>query len=115
MTPFPKRKSPRLQGYDYSQDGSYFVTICTHLRENRFGQVIDAEMVLNTLGCIAEACWEAIPSHFANVELDAYVVMPNHVHGIVIINGYLEKMGRDSKQTDTVDEGTDTIYRVRTD
>ena len=79
------RHSIRLRGYDYSQAGAYFITICMQQHQCLFGDVVNAEMDLNDLGMIANECWLAIPEHFPNVELDAYVVMPNHVHGIVVI------------------------------
>lgn len=79
------RKSPRLQGYDYAQNGAYFVTICTHQREHLFGTIENDMMALNELGDIAHERWQEIPAHFPNIELDAFVVMPNHVHGIVVI------------------------------
>ena len=79
------RRSIRLKGYDYTQPGAYFVTTCTHNREPLFGRVVDGEMVLNALGEIVWACWREIPIHFPHVELDAFVVMPNHVHGIIWI------------------------------
>ncbi len=81
------RKSPRLQGYDYAQNGAYFVTICTHNRELIFGQITDGDMELSELGEIALTCWKAIPSHFSSVELDVSIVMPNHVHGIIVLPG----------------------------
>ncbi len=65
--------------------GAYFVTICTHERVCLFGEVVDDDMRLNDAGKIVEACWLAIPTHFPDVDLDAFVVMPNHVHGIVVI------------------------------
>ncbi len=80
-----QRKSIRLRGYDYTQAGAYFVTICTYQRECLFGEIMNEEMVLNELGVIANECWRALPEHFPRVELGAFVVMPNHVHGIVII------------------------------
>jgi putative transposase len=83
---YPQRKSPRLQDYDYSQDGAYFVTICTHQKRHLFGKIADGVMMLNRMGNIAASYWAEIPNHHGNVELDLYVVMPNHVHGIVIIN-----------------------------
>ena len=83
--PFLQRKSPRLRGYDYSQEGAYFVTICTAGRTHLFGKIVDGVTVLNTLGQIAESGWAEIPTHFPQVELDLYVIMPNHVHGIVFI------------------------------
>jgi putative transposase len=79
------RRSIRLQSYDYGQDGAYFVTICTHERACLFGTVADGEMVLNTCGCLVEEDWNNLPVWRENVELDAFVVMPNHLHGIVVI------------------------------
>jgi REP element-mobilizing transposase RayT len=81
------RRSIRLKDYDYTQNGAYFVTICTHQRMCLFGTVNDGVLCLNALGGIAAACWDAIPAHFPHVELDASVVMPNHVHGIIVIVG----------------------------
>jgi putative transposase len=83
----PQRRSPRLQGYDYSQSGAYFVTICTQNRVHLFGDVVDGEMVLNTLGCVVETCWDDLPNHYNHIELDAFVIMPNHMHGIIFISG----------------------------
>jgi len=79
------RRSIRLQGYDYTKIGVYFVTICTFQREALFGDVIDGQMQLNRIGQIITSLWQAIPHHFLNVELDKFVLMPNHLHGIVII------------------------------
>ncbi|MBA3874197.1 MAG: transposase [Anaerolineae bacterium] len=84
-TSFPQRKSPRLQGYDYRQNGAYFITICTHKRQHLFREISSDEMELNTLGCIAQTCWEQIPAHFPKAEVDAFVVMPNHIHGVLLI------------------------------
>jgi REP element-mobilizing transposase RayT len=80
------RKSLRLRDYDYSLPGGYFVTICVQHRENVFGEIINEEMRLNEIGRIVQQCWQEIPNHFGNVELDAFVIMPNHIHGIIIIN-----------------------------
>lgn len=77
------RKSIRLKGYDYSQEGLYFITICTCNRECLFGEVINKEMILNDAGRAANECWLKIPEHFPNVVLHEHVVMPNHVHGII--------------------------------
>ena len=79
------RRSMGLQGYDYSQAGAYFVTCCTHERAFLFGDVVDSDMQMNDAGRVVERCWLAIPNHFPNTDLDAFVVMPNHVHGIVVI------------------------------
>ena len=85
------RRSIRLQGYDYSLLGAYFVTICTQNRVCLFGEIADGKIVLNNAGKIAKQCWLEIPNHFPNVSLDQYVIMPNHVHGIIIINGNDDK------------------------
>ncbi len=77
--------SARLRGWDYAAPGAYFVTICTHNRVCWFGDVHRAKMVLSEIGEIANEYWRNIPNHFENVQLGEYVVMPNHVHGIVIL------------------------------
>ena len=79
------RRSIRLKGVDYSSEGTYYVTVVTYHRNRLFGEVVNEEMVLNDFGKIADECWRAIPDHFPFVELGAYVVMPNHVHGIIVI------------------------------
>lgn len=79
------RKSIRLKGYDYSKEGLYFVTICTHNRENLFGEIKDGEMFLNEFGKIAEEKWFDLLNHIKNIELHEFVVMPNHIHGIIEI------------------------------
>ena len=84
--PHPQRQSPRLQDYDYAQAGAYFITICAHERHLMFGHIADDAMTLGAAGVIAERHWTAIPGHFPHVELDAFVVMPNHVHGILVFS-----------------------------
>ena len=80
------RKSIRLKGYDYSQEGAYFVTICTQNRECMLGEIKNGKMILNDGGVIVKKYWNEIPKHYPIVILDEFVVMPNHVHGIIIIN-----------------------------
>lgn len=91
------RHSIRLKDYDYTTPWWYFVTICTHQHSEIFGEVIKDQVVLSTIGEIAEKCWEEIPQHFINVELDYFIIMPNHLHGIIIINETKDRMGRDVK------------------
>ncbi len=79
------RQSLRLRGYDYSQPGKYFVTIVTKDRECLFGNVINDNMVLNDAGKSVKGFWLSIPEHYPKVVLDAYIIMPNHVHGIIVI------------------------------
>lgn len=82
----PSRRTIRLRGYDYAQNGWYFVTICTENRECLFGQIVDGKMVLNNVGKIIENIWETLPKHHP-VILDTFQIMPNHVHFIIqIIN-----------------------------
>ena len=80
------RRSIRLKEHDYSQPGGYFVTIVTYRRDILFGEIVNGEMKLNDYGRIADECWRLIPGHFPNVELGVHVVMPNHMHGIIVIN-----------------------------
>jgi putative transposase len=79
------RRSIRLRGYDYTQAGAYFVTVCAYQRQCLFGAAIEGQMALNDMGRTAQACWDEIPAHFPHVELDTFVVMPNHVHGIIVV------------------------------
>ncbi len=81
-----RRRSLRLRGYDYSQPGAYFVNICTKDNSPQFGEIRGHDMKLNERGSIVEKVWIEIPDHFTNVTLDDFIVMPNHVHGIVIIS-----------------------------
>ncbi|MBK9719488.1 MAG: transposase [Saprospiraceae bacterium] len=78
--------SSRLQTWDYGSNGSYFITICTKDREHFFGEIVDREMQLNDIGKIAEQYWGEISNHFSYIQLGNFVVMPNHVHGILIID-----------------------------
>jgi Transposase and inactivated derivatives len=80
-----RRRNIRLQSYDYSQAGAYFVTICAYQRRCLFGKIVDDEMRLNEAGQTAERCWQTIPEYFSHVDLDAFVIMPNHVHGVLFI------------------------------
>ena len=81
------RRSIRLKGYDYAQEGLYFITICCFENKHLFGRIVDGVMVLNEAGRVAERCWEEIPEHFKDVVLHDFVIMPNHVHGILEIEG----------------------------
>lgn len=89
-TGFPTRKSPRLPGYDYSQASSYLVTVTVDDHTERFGSVIDGEMCPNAAGVLVEQAWQRVAQRFASVELDAYIVMPNHFHAIVFVGTDVE-------------------------
>jgi REP element-mobilizing transposase RayT len=79
-------ESARLKNWDYSSDGRYFITICTVDHVRFFGTIANGIMLLSEMGKIADQFWREIPNHFPMVRLDAFVIMPNHVHGIIIID-----------------------------
>jgi putative transposase len=80
-----RRRSLRLKGYDYTMAGAYFVTICTQDRACLFGDVAAGAMVLNEAGQMVAALWDGIAARFSSVEIDQFVVMPNHLHGILVL------------------------------
>ena len=80
------RRSIRLKGYDYAQEGLYFITICCENRICRFGNIENGEMILNEYGKIAHHEWVKLSERFPNFELDAFQIMPNHIHGIIVLN-----------------------------
>ena len=82
-----RTRSARCPNWDYSSNAAYFITICTQNRENYFGEIINQKMQLSQIGVIADILWHEIKNHTKNVDLDAFVVMPNHIHGILILNG----------------------------
>lgn len=81
-----RRRSVRLQGYDYAQAGVYFVTVVTQRRACLFGEVVDQEMQLNDAGTMVRQVWLKLPDRFPGIATDEFVGMPNHVHGIININ-----------------------------
>jgi putative transposase len=80
------RRSIRLKGYDYSRAGAYFITICVKDRKCMFGNIENKKMILNEFGMIAYQEWEKLPERFTNMELDVFQIMPNHMHGIIVLN-----------------------------
>lgn len=81
-----ERRLNRLPEYDYSQSGYYYVTLCTKGKISYFGRVVNENMSLSKIGDIAKSRWQEIPSHYENVRIDQFIVMPNHIHGIIIID-----------------------------
>jgi len=79
------RQSLRLRGYDYSQEGAYFITICTHNKRWLFGHIIGREMHLNDAGKMIQSVWQDLPERFTNIEIDEFIIMPNHIHAILVI------------------------------
>lgn len=80
-----RRCSSRLRGYDYSKAGAYFITICSKGRECLFGDIVHGEMRVNDAGNMIHAAWNDLPARFNKMERDEFIVMPNHVHGIVVL------------------------------
>ena len=79
------RRSIRLKGYDYTKAGAYFITICTWQREHLFGDIVNGEMQLSRYGETVRFNWDILPKRYRNVELDAFIIMPNHIHGIIVL------------------------------
>jgi len=102
------RRSIRLKGYDYTQAGAYFVTVCVQNHECLFGQILDNNMRLNHAGVIVQTVWNELPVHYTHVQLDQFVAMPNHVHGIVI----LTDVGAGFKPVPTRRHGLQEIIRA---
>lgn len=90
---YKRRQRNRLKNYDYSQSGYYFVTICTWGLFNYFGQIINDKMGLNQFGLIVKKQWNWVAEHYPYVQLDDFVIMPNHIHGIIIINRDIVRNG----------------------
>jgi putative transposase len=107
---FHHRRSIRLKGYDYSQEGAYFITLCVRDRGNLFGKIVNGKMVLSEAGKIAYDEWFKTPELRKNIELDAFIVMPNHLHGIIIIKEAYRKGELHSPIDDLqdIDMGEDT-------
>lgn len=93
------RRSIRLPNYDYSEPGAYYITIVTWHRECLFGQVVHGAMKLNKIGQIVQWEWEVLPKRFKYLELGAYVVMPNHFHGILNFHEHIGASRQDLKNT----------------
>lgn len=96
--------STRLQKWDYGWNAIYFVTICTWHREHYFGEINNGAMCLSPIGTIANVLWHELKNHFNHIELDAFVVMPNHIHGIIAINNNGGN-GRDNGRDNGWDNG----------
>jgi putative transposase len=112
------RKTTRLREYDYSIPGAYFITLVASQRKCIFGNVIEGQMQLNRYGHLIEAAWMDLPSHYPQVNLGTFIVMPNHVHGIVLINevDHLTRSGgaeiRNSSKMDIALYGLSEIVRA---
>lgn len=110
-------ESSRLKNHDYSANGIYFITICTHNKIQYFGEIISSENILSTAGQIANKFWEEIPQHFPIIILDEFVIMPDHIHGILIIDNtrlnrddfpHVQTPNRDNVETPNLGVSTTT-------
>ncbi len=81
-----ERKLLRLKNWDYSKDGVYFITICCHNKQKFFGNICNDHFTLSKIGEISTQYWHEIPEHFSHVKLDEFVIMPNHIHGLIILD-----------------------------
>ena len=118
-----RRQSLRLTEYDYSQPGAYFVTICTQDRECLLGDIVNGEMRLNAAGQMVQSVWDDIPSHYLGIETDAFVIMSNHIHAIIVLVG-AAPCGRPNSDkgqargpaptTDTILSLSDVVHRFKT-
>jgi REP element-mobilizing transposase RayT len=105
------RRSVRLRDYDYTQAGAYFVTICTYRRVCLFGDMVNGCMQLNDCGQIVTAHWDDLVNHYPHVELDVFVVMPNHVHGIIVLTDNVGAGLKPAPTTTTRHHGLPEIVR----
>jgi putative transposase len=93
------RRSIRLKGYDYAQPGAYFVTICVQGRECLLGEIADHTLRLNAIGAMVQAEWQQLPQRFPEISLDAFVIMPNHMHGLLFLAPPAGASARDGAST----------------
>jgi len=91
------RKLNRLEDFDYSAEGYYFVTICTKNKIEWFGKIKNSEMVLNQYGKVVAECLRDLPSHYSNIQLDYFIIMPNHLHCVIIIKNNDDVVGNGFK------------------
>ena len=86
-------ESTRLKDYNYSRNGAYFVTICTKNSMQLFGSIVDQKLIPNRQAEVVTECWLDLPAHYTNCVLDKFIIMPNHVHGIIIIDNEIAETG----------------------
>jgi len=103
------RRSIRLKEYDYASPGWYYITICTHNRACLFGDINNGKMVLNTFGELVEFTWYDLPNHNTNIFLDQFIVMPNHIHGIIVLNDVYDTVGAGSEPAPTGHHNTTNL------
>jgi REP element-mobilizing transposase RayT len=107
-----RTESDRLRDWDYAAPGAYFVTICTKNKRPVFGCVCNAEMIPSKLGRMVNRFWQSIADRYSHVELDAFVVMPNHLHGILILSERVETFHETSLQRPDLDAQSKTMSSI---
>ena len=80
-----RRKNMRLRGYDYTQNGAYFITICMKNRKNLLGDIQNSQIITSSIGDLIRSAWQELPTRYPGISIDAFVIMPNHIHGIIIV------------------------------
>ncbi len=108
------RKNNRLKEYNYTSNGYYYVTICTNGRSKWLGNVINDEMIINSYGAICQQCWRDIPNHYNNLAIDTYIIMPNHIHGILIIGNVNKREGYKPSPTNKLHSLSEIIRGFKT-
>ena len=102
----------RLKGYDYTRNGLYFITICTQKKIPCFGEINDGKMVLSETGIIVYKFWMQIQDHFPNINLDEFIIMPDHIHGIIIIKSKSESTSNHMVETPKLGVSTGTSFKI---
>jgi REP element-mobilizing transposase RayT len=105
---FPQRQSQRLKNYDYSRTEAYFITVCVAKRICLLGDIRDESMHLNQFGEIVKRCWHDLMTRYFSITLDAFVVMPNHVHGIIVIDEFVGSLSNNITGDDRGNAGGET-------
>ena len=105
-----RRRTIRLKGYDYTRPGAYFVTVCSYHRECLFGRIMNGVMELNDAGRTVQSVWDELPVHYGNAQLDQFIIMPNHVHGIIVLTNDI--VGAGLKPAPTRRHGLPEIVRA---
>ena len=82
----PNRRSLRLKNYDYGRAGAYFVTVCVRKRLCLFGEIVEGQMNASPAGQMVAKAWDELRNHYAGIDVDSFILMPNHIHGIVVLN-----------------------------
>ncbi|RKY36154.1 MAG: transposase, partial [Candidatus Omnitrophota bacterium] len=113
MDKYPKRKQNRSTNYDYSNNGYYYVTICTDNRVEWLGNIANGQMAINPYGIICQQCWLDLPNYY-NIFLDSYIIMPNHFHGVLIIDNSNKREGYKPSPTDKLYSLSEIICGFKT-